>query len=247
MIRVSYFGILPVLVAFLCPIPALAQYDGGIPLGDLARSLRKNEPAAAPLVIDNDNLSQVMDEVESHRQEGAPLFTVDSSSDRFKLSSPDGTCSLSFNANATSLLTNPYVYIDLPPDELTKLDGPATIDGDTLQVTIYNGSYWDLKEITVGVTVVRNEARQNDVRQYDGHDDQRAAMGNARLLPAVAETTVPTERPADLTRLVRLTGSAAPMATSIFRAQLEDVITSDQEWHWAIVKAKGVPPMTPHY
>lgn len=245
MIRASYLRLLPVFVALLCPITAVAQYDGGIPLGDLARSLRKKEPAAAPLVIDNDNLSQVMDEVESHRQAGSPLFSVDSSSDRFKMSSPDGTCSLSFNANATSLLTNPYVYIDLPPEELTKLDGPATIDGDILQVTVYNGSYWDLKELTVGVTVVRN-----DVRQYDRRDEQHAAMGSARLLPAVAESSVPTERPADLTRLVRLTGSAAPMATSVFRAQLEDVITSDQEWHWAIVKAKGVPPTplpTPNY
>ncbi len=235
MIRVSYLRVLPLLAGLLWPAASLAQYDGGIPLGDLARALRNTQPASAsPPVIDNDNLAQVMDEAETHRLAGNAVFSVDSSADRFKLSSPDGTCSLSFNANATSLLTTPYVNLDLPQDELAKLDGPAIIDGDILQVTIYNGSYWDLKELTVGLTVVR-------------HDDQSAATGTVRLLPAVAESSVPTERQADSTRLVRLTGAAAPMATSVFRAQLEDVITSDQEWHWAIVKAKGVPPMTPHY
>jgi len=238
MIRTSYLRVLPVFAVLLCPAAALAQDDGGIPLGDLARALRNTQPASAsPQVIDNDNLTQVMNEVETHRLAGSAVFSVDSSADRFKMSSPDGTCSLSFNANATSLVTTPYVDLDMPQDELAKLDGPAIIDGDVLQVTIYNGSYWNLKELTVGVTVVR-------------HDDQGAATGSARLLPAVAESSTPTERQADLTRLVKLTGSAAPMATSVFRAKLEDVITFDQEWHWAIVKAKGAPPsrlMTPHY
>ena len=65
------------------------------------------------------------------------------------MTSPDGTCSLSFNANATALLTSPYVAQDLPQGELAKLDGPAKI-GDTLEVSVYNASSWSLREITVG-------------------------------------------------------------------------------------------------
>jgi len=228
MIRASYLRGLLVFVGFLCPLVAVAQYDGGVSLGDFARSLRNGQPSASPVVIDNDNLSQVMDEVENHRLTGT-LFSMEGASDRFKMSSPDGTCSLSFNANATSLLTVPYVAEDLPQNELAKLDGPATIDGDTLQVTVYNGSVWNVKEITVGVTLVR-------------HDDQRAAYGAARLLPAVEESPVPAEKQPDLTRLVRLKGTAAPLATTIFRAKMEGIVNSDQEWHWAIVQAKGIPP-----
>lgn len=229
MIRARYLRRLLVFVGLFCPLGAVAQYDGSISLGDFARSLRKSEPSTTPLVIDNDNLSQVMDEVENHRLSSSLMFSLEGGSDRFKMSSPDGTCSLSFNANATSLLTVPYVAEDLPQNELAKLDGPANIEGDTLQVTVYNGSGWSVKEITVGVTLVR-------------HDDQRAAYGAARLLPAVEENAVPAEKPADLTRLVRLQGTVAPMATTIFRAKLEGVVNSDQEWHWAIVQAKGIPP-----
>jgi hypothetical protein len=37
-------------------------------------------------------------------------------------------------------------------------------------------------------------------------------------------------------------GSAAPSTTALFRTQLNFALFPDQEWHWAIVKAKGVPP-----
>ncbi|MBV8052192.1 MAG: hypothetical protein JOZ80_13430, partial [Acidobacteriaceae bacterium] len=39
-----------------------------------------------------------------------------------------------------------------------------------------------------------------------------------------------------------LKGTAAPLATTIFRDTLGASLASDQEWHWAIVSAKGVPP-----
>ena len=57
--------------------------------------------------------------------------------------------------SATSLLSDPYAPQDLPEGELAKLDGPATISGDTLQVSVHNGTSWNIKEITVGLTILR--------------------------------------------------------------------------------------------
>src|ERR1700730_3698114 len=142
---------LRVLLAFLAmmlPVCAAAQADGGISLGDLARSLRQSktpkQPAAAD-IIDNDNLSQVIDDVEHFRQDGKRIFSFDTTGANFRMSSPDGTCSLSFNANATALLSSPYVSQDLPLSELAKLEGPANIHGATLEVSVYNASAWNVK------------------------------------------------------------------------------------------------------
>jgi hypothetical protein len=229
---------LRVLVAFLAmmlPVCAAAQADGGISLGDLARSLRQSktpkEPAA-PDVIDNDNLSQVIDDVEHFRQNGKPIFSFDGAGTNFRMSSPDGTCSLSFNANATALLSTPYVSQDLPQSELAKLDGPANIHGDTLEVSVYNASAWSVREITVGLTLVRHP------------DASAASYGTAKLLPAVAGDVVPAEKRPDSTLLLHLKGSTAPFATSVYREKLDAALDDGQEWHWAIVEAKGIPPTT---
>jgi len=216
----------------LFPAGVRAQSEGGVSLGDLARSLRRGkQPAAPPAVIDNDNLSQVMNQVEDLRLNGRPVFSLDGSSNNFQMSSPDGTCSLSFSANATSLLAAPYVAEDLPQSELAKLEGPANIDGDTLQVSVYNGSGWNLKEITVGLTLMR------------GAENRGAYYGTAKLLPAAAsENPTSVGKRADLTLLFHLKGTAAPSATTVFREKLGASLAPDQEWHWAIVQAKGIPP-----
>jgi len=230
----SYLGITLVFMAALLPLCAQAQSDSEVSLGDLARSLRKSKEPAAPTVIDNDNLSQVIEQVESLRISGRPLFSFNGAGKNFEMSSPDGTCSLSFNANATALLSSPYVSQELPQDALEKLDGPASIDGDTLQVSVYNASAWNVKEITVGLTVVRRA------------DTNTAYFGSAKLLPAVAGDVQPAEKPAekrpDMTLLLHLKGAAAPSATAVFREKLSAVLGPDQEWHWAIVAAKGIPP-----
>jgi hypothetical protein len=217
----------------MLPVCAAAQADGGISLGDLARSLRQSktpkEPAA-PDVIDNDNLSQVIDDVEHFRQNGKPIFSFDGAGTNFRMSSPDGTCSLSFNANATALLSTPYVSQDLPQSELAKLDGPANIHGDTLEVSVYNASAWSVREITVGLTLVRHP------------DASAASYGTAKLLPAVAGDVVPAEKRPDSTLLLHLKGSTAPFATSVYREKLDAALDDGQEWHWAIVEAKGIPP-----
>jgi len=230
-----YLGVFLVFLGMMLPAYAAAQSDGGVSLGDLARSLRQSkdpkEPAA-PTVIDNDNLSQVIEQVEHFRLGGKPMFSFDGVGRTFQISSPDGTCSLSFNANATALLATPFVSQDLPQSELAKLDGPANIHGDTLEVSVYNASSWNVKEITVGLTLVRRA------------EPTAAYYGSAKLLPALAGDSVPTEKRSDLTLLLHLKGSAAPLATTVFREKLEATLSADQEWHWAIVEAKGIPPTT---
>jgi hypothetical protein len=210
--------------------PSFVQSDQtGQSLGELARSLRKSKTTPAHTVIDNDNLSQVMNQVESRKLSGSLRFSFDGVGKSFQVSSPDVTCSLSFNAQATSLLSDPYVPQDLPDSELVKLDGPATINGDTLQISVHNGTAWNLREITVGLTILRRP--QPSTSYY----------GSAKLLPA-AETTTSAEKHSDLTVLYHLKASAPPLATTDFREKLGAELVAGQEWHWAIVQAKGIPP-----
>jgi len=209
-----------------------AQDDGAVPLGDVARSLRK-KPAAPDPVIDNDNLTQAIETVESRRAAGtSPVFTLDPGGKSFHVSSPDVTCSLSFSAKSTALLADPVMLDELPRSELAKLDGPATIDGDSLQVSMHNGTAWELREVLIGLTILRAGAR-----------DSATAYG-PRIVPAMAGTQSPdtAQKQPDVTLLLRVKGSAAPSATATFRAALNFALFPDQEWHWAVVRAKGIAP-----
>lgn len=222
------------LATLLC-VTAAAQSDANdASLGDLARSLRKNKPATPEqTVIDNENLSQVMEQVQSQKlASGSMMYSFDKDAKNFELSSPDITCSLSFTAKATSLLSDPYVARDVPPTELAKLDGPAEVNGSDLQVSVYNGSAWNLKEITVGFTIIRKT------------ETKTASYAAAKLISAAqTETASPGEKRSDTTVLYHLKGSAAPHATTVFREPLSSTIPPDQEWHWSIISAKGIPPL----
>ncbi|HZQ24190.1 MAG TPA: hypothetical protein VFA89_15465 [Terriglobales bacterium] len=231
------------LATMWAPALLLAQSDGSeMSLGDLARSLRKSDALGAHTVIDNDNLSQVVQEVENRRLNGAAMvLSIDDAGKSLKISAPDVTCSLSFSAQATPLLTESFVSQNLPHSEIPKIDGPASITGDTLQVTIYNGTAWNLREITVGLTVIRPE--------HAVLPATAVARGNARLVPAAQIESIPpvnppsaVEKRSDITVLFHLKGSAAPSTTSVFQASMATPLSPDQEWHWAIVDAKGIPP-----
>src|SRR5436309_1520793 len=123
-------------LAVLCALGMLpvacAQTDTRS-LGDLARTMRQKkaeakqapQPVANHPVIDNDNLSAVMDQAESNHKSSSMLFSIDTVANKFQVSSPDVTCSLSFDARATALLSNPASARDLPDTEVAKLDGPA--------------------------------------------------------------------------------------------------------------------------
>ena len=224
---------------FALALPQLvrAQEDGNdTPLGDVARNYRKKtEPAEG--VIDNDNLPKVVENAEKRRAAGSTMvFSFDSGAKSFHVSSPDVSCSLSFSAKTSSLLSDPISFDELPPEELAKLDGPATIDGDSLQVSVHNGTAWELREVVIGLTILRHPEAGNASSYY----------GGARMVPAAAGAPHPvqdsSQKQPDVTLLLRVKGSAAPSTTALFRTQLNFALFPDQEWHWAIVRAKGVPP-----
>jgi hypothetical protein len=225
-----YFPIILVLVVLLLPGRAPAQSHDDISLGDLARSLRRSKGLPTNTVIDNDNMSQILDEVESRRLRGGLLFSVDGLGRNFQVSSPDVTCSLSFSAQSTSLIAAPAAPQNLPESDLRKLEGPATITGDTLQISVYNGTTWTLKEITVGLTILRQTYGDT------------AYSRNGQLVPAAAMAPVLAEKRPDMTVLLRLRGVAVPFTNAVFREILNSAPNPDQDWHWSIVEAKGIPP-----
>jgi hypothetical protein len=228
------------VVLFSVAIPsARAQEDpNNIPLGDVARTYRK-QAGPPEIVIDNDNFSKIVQEAESRRAEGTTMtFTLDPGAKNFHVSTPDASCTLSFTAKASALVSDPVMLDELPKEELAKLDGPATMDGDSLQLSIHNGSAWDLREVVIGLTILRTPETVGASSYY----------GSARVVPAVATPHAPTDstqKPQDTTILLRVKGSAAPATTALFRTQLNFALFPDQEWHWAIVRAKGVPPSPP--
>lgn len=228
------------LLALLLPSPASAQ-DDSPSLGDFARNLRKSKseqptqppPGPAGTVIDNDNLTQVMDDAKNARpvREDKTVFSIDPASNTLKVSSPDVTCSMSFNARAGSLLIKPVLIEDLPLTELLKLDGPGSIQDESLQLEVFNGTDWDLREITIGLTLERKP----------GENAELAAR--ARLIPA-AEGLAPltVERRSDVTILYHLKAEAKPFSTTAFHEDIGITPGPDEDWRWSIVEAKGIRP-----
>ncbi|MFZ0277067.1 MAG: hypothetical protein WA254_01965 [Candidatus Sulfotelmatobacter sp.] len=239
-IRFTFALLLSTMLLLALPRASAQEDPDDMPLGDVARSLRKNA-APSETVIDNDNFWQVIDDAESRREAGTSLvFSLDSGAKNFNVSSPDVTCSLSFTAKTASLLSDPAVLNELPRTELAKLDGPATIDGDSLQVSMHNGTSWELREVVIGLTIVR--------RPEPG--DPVSYLGPAGVVPSVVGNASPPvqasfQKQPDTTVLLRMKGSAAPSSTATFRTPLNFALFPDQEWHWAIVKAKGIPPQAP--
>jgi hypothetical protein len=214
-------------IILLSCTPVWAQ-DDEVPLGDLARAARQAKPSDDQKVIDNDNLSVVMDKAESERLNGKPVFSIDPSGKSFRMTSPDGTCSLSFDAKATALISTPYLASELPQDELLKLDGPAAIRDGFLEVSLHNGSEWELKEIVVGITVPQSQS-------------------SAALKPAlVTSSEVPAQQKLpDLTMLYHLRAAAPPDSNALFRGTLSPGLDPGTDWRWSLVSARGIPPAAP--
>ena len=207
-----------------------------VSLGEIARAARRAKPAEAPKaddpnVIDNDNLAIMMDKAESARLNGKPVFAVDPIAKAFRMVSPDGSCSLSFDARSAAMVDGAYIASDLPQDELLKLEGPATIHDDVLEVSVHNGTAWELKEIVVGVTVLQSQPTRPEIQP-------------ARLVLPVDSGSA--EKLPDLTVLYHLKGSSIPNSTSIFQGTLGgnfgDDFGNKKDWHWSIVAARGIPP-----
>src|SRR5450631_3663458 len=222
---------LPVLLVALIPARLAAQDDSSAdpsdaPLGDVARSLRKRTPPSQA-VIDDDNLTKVMDQAESRHSPGSALrFLMAGESKGFRVSAPDVTCSLAFTANVKSLLSNQYAQMELPPGELSKLEGPATVEGDALIVAVYNRTDWHVSEVAVALTVIKK----------NGVLDATSLGG--------VETEARPEKKPDVTVIYRMRAAAPPWETTVFNTSLKTQLAADEEWHWAIVQARGYPPQT---
>jgi hypothetical protein len=255
-------GSLVVGLCLLMPTLLAAQDadDGDTPLGDVARNLRKQAPPSQQEIIDNDNLSRMMDDVGSHRASGNSLmYSIDAPGKAFQVSSPDVTCSLAFSANVKSLLASSYVQMELPADQLLKLSGPAAIHGDSLEVSVFNGTEWHVSEVAVALTVVRRadfpevSFRDQPSRGRGGNDGLAKVIPAAVVEPLQEPENLPDvhadtrsddrggKRP-DTAVLYHMRAAAPPFGVTVFAAPLNVEIGPDQEWHWAIVQAKGYPP-----
>jgi hypothetical protein len=222
----------------LWPLAATAQ-DDEPSLGNLARDLRKNK-AQQQLqqkderpIIDNDNLAQAMEDAKNRKPVPADKFilSIDQAGKTIKASSPDVTCSLSFNARAGALLINPVLLETLPLPDLLKLDGPASIEDENLQLEVFNGTDWDLREITVGLTLERKP----------GASAEMAAR--ARVIPAAQNSLAATvEKRSDVTLLYHLKATAKPFTTTTFKENIGITPGPDEDWRWSIVEAKGIRP-----
>jgi hypothetical protein len=235
----SISPILLLLGALLLPITATAQDDTDAqPLGDLARTLRQKKleqppPGPADTVIDNDNLAQVMEDAKNARpiKPDKTVFSIDPATNTLKVSSPDVTCSLSFNSKSSALLIKPVLLEDLPLNELIKIDGPGSIQDESLQLQVFNGTDWDIREITVGLTLERKP----------GENAEQAAR--ARIIPASeSSAAVTVERRSDVTLLFHLKAQAKPFTTQSFHEAIGITPGPDEDWRWSIVEAKGIRP-----
>jgi hypothetical protein len=232
------------LFAVLLPVASWAQSEAEAEapsLGDLARTLRQKklqqapqaQPTSSRPVIDNDNMAQVMEDAHKARpvNQEKTVFSIDPSGKTVKVSSPDVTCSLSFDSRATSLLIKPVLVDDLPLAELLKLDGPGSIQDESLQLQVFNGTDWELREITIGLTLERKPGENAEV------------AARARVIPA-AQNNVPAtvERRSDVTLLYHLKTEAKPFSTTAFHENIGITPGPDEDWRWSIVGAKGIRP-----
>jgi hypothetical protein len=239
--------LLIVLLAPLGAIRAAAQDDPDqVPLGDVARNIRKKGPPAKP-VIDDDNLPQVMQQVDSHDDAGSGFrFLMSRDSQGFQVSAPDVTCSLAFTANVKSLLSSQYDQMDLPPTEMAKIEGKAVVEGDALTVPVFNGTQWHLSELAIAFTVVK-KARTGVVPWNQEGASSASADGTPSLtreIGADAFQQVRPEKRPDVTVIYRMRAAALPWSNAVFSAPLNLELDPGEEWHWAIVQAKGYPPET---
>src|SRR5262249_4195559 len=76
-------------------------------------------------------------------------------------------------------------------------------------------------------------------------DPAAPAVVGVKMIPAAETEVAPSTKHSDSTVLYHLRGAAAPSSTTVFQEVLDAPPGPDEEWHWAIVEAKGVPPQMP--
>lgn len=256
-------------VLLLLAASAWAQTEGETPLGDVARNIRKAKVTtkAADVRVDNDNFSKIMENSEARRMMASPptlSFGLGPVLTGNPVAAPDISCSLSFSARGirlTDALGPAPVKVqdsspkdnspkdakpkedkakddkadkdlkpaddEVPASELAKLEGPATIIGDSLQLSVFNGTTWQIEEITVGLTILRHPSKPTSASLSLG----------ARVVPASSVQIV--AKRSDTLVVYHFKGSAAPNSRATFTEPLGIALGPEQEWHWAIIEAKG--------
>jgi hypothetical protein len=127
------------------------------------------------------------------------------------------------------LLVKPVLLDTLPLPELLKIDGPASIQDENFQLEVFNGTDWDLREITIGLTLERKPGQNAEI------------AARARVIPASQNTLAPTvERRSDVTLLYHLKAAARPYTTTTFKENIGITPGPDEDWRWSIVEAKGI-------
>jgi hypothetical protein len=221
-----------VLLASVLALPSALKgqsEDGDPSLGDFARALRQGKQTQAGPEINNDNFSEMMRAADQQKPWDALKYSISSGGNSFQVSAPDVTCNLSFNSRATALLTDPFATRSLPDTEIAKLNGPARIDGDTFEISMYNGSDWTLREVTIALTIVHPSP-------------STATYGSGKLIPASVTSSDTEQKLSDTTLLFHMKGSAASSSTTVFQQSLQSQLAPGDDWHWAIIDAKGMPP-----
>jgi len=233
---VCAFTLAAVLGVVFLSARVAAQDDAEVPLGDVARNLRRRTPPAKP-VIDDDNLSTVMDQIDSKRGSGSSLkYVMAGESRNFQIAAPDATCSLAFSANAKALLSPQYAQMDLPAAEVVKLEGPATIEGDALSISVFNHTDWHVSEVAVALTIIKKNSVLTSLSL--GAEPGTVSAPSFEFSP----DQVRPEKKQDTTLIYHLRAAAPPLATTVFNAPLNLDLAPGDEWHWAIVQARGYPP-----
>lgn len=239
---IRLFALLAVLLGLLAPARLVAQDDlNDVPLGDVARNLRKNQQSASQ-VIDDDNLTQTIEQGDKREGFGSSLrYVMAGKSSRFQVSAPDVTCSLAFTANVKSLLSSTqYAQMDLSPSDVAKLEGPAAIEGDSLTLSLFNATNWHVSEVDVAFTVVK-KSWGRDASPFSslesGPDAESGSAGTVNPFQQVRP-----EKKQDTTVIYRMRAAAPPWSRADFSAPLNMDLAPGDEWHWAIVQAKGYPP-----
>jgi hypothetical protein len=154
----------------------------------------------------------------------------------------------------------------IPESELPKLSGESRWGWDgAFEVSLYNGSEWDLDEITVRITTPQLASESGEPGKTEGrfdrffHDpvflglsneDKRQVLAHYspgfakldsanqdRVVSAIVEGVFCSTQ--TVSRIYRLNGSVEAFAFSKFSAKLGWIPHPDQKWDWAIVGAKG--------
>lgn len=233
--RTRLLLVLPVLLAAFSAILVAQDDPNEAPLGDVARNFRKKTPTRP--VIDDDNLPQVMQKAEHGRGLGSSLrFLMSGEAEGFRISAPDVTCSLSFTANVKSLLSGQYAEKELPATDVAKLQGHATIEGEALTVSVLNETDWHVSEIVVAFTVIHKNGVGDAVAPDKGLSPEPRGPD-----PLPQSDFRPDKKP-DTAVIYRMRAAATPWAATSFSSALNLEVEPGDEWHWAIVQAKGYPP-----